>query len=90
MRLVQHINVRLAVGSGGVTEAPSPASKAGKLAQAASSSHKVTSFFLAASFSLLLCTPNDVVVLLVKLDCPFRSPSISLSVVLRGNQRESC
>ena len=35
-------NKRLAVGSGGVTEAPSPASKAGKLAQAASTSHKVT------------------------------------------------
>ena len=30
------------MGSGGVSEAPSPASKAGKLAQAASSSHKVT------------------------------------------------
>jgi len=38
-------NKRLAVGSGGVTEAPSPASKAGKLAQAASSSHKVTEYF---------------------------------------------
>ena len=35
-------HLRLAVGSGGVSEAPSPASKAGKLAQAASSSHKVT------------------------------------------------
>jgi len=38
-------NKRLAVGSGGVSEAPSPASKAGKLAQAASSSHKVTEYF---------------------------------------------
>ena len=45
-RYLQDLNPRLAVGSGGVTEAPSPASKAGKLAQAASSSHKVTSSFL--------------------------------------------
>lgn len=38
-------NKRLAVGSVGLAEAPSPASKAGKLAAAASSSHKVTEYF---------------------------------------------
>lgn len=40
-----NINKRLANGSGGVVDAPSPASKAGKLAAAASSSHKVTEYF---------------------------------------------
>jgi len=39
------VNKRLAGGSAGISEAPSPASKAGKLAAAASSSHKVTEYF---------------------------------------------
>ena len=74
---------RLAVGSGGVSEAPSPASKAGKLAQAASSSHKVTSLLLNILGFLLFVSSKIVFP-------SHRSPSISPSVGPRGNQRESC
>lgn len=39
------VSKRLAAGTAGVPDAPSPASKAGKLAAAASASHKVTEYF---------------------------------------------
>ena len=86
--------LRLAVGSGGVSEAPSPASKAGKLAQAASSSHKVTMTQYQRFRFICSLGPQATIAKFERHitfpTLPYRSPSTSPSAAPSVNQRASC